>query len=230
MALSSVSGAMGMLLRRTFWPRLFASCGKVALFGRNIVLRHPNRISLGNRVVISDGCVLDGRNPTLPVAISLGDDTILSNYVIITCKYGKVTIGDRFGCGAQSIISAADDPVVIGADVLIGARCFISSSGNYIAPDPSRTIRSQGRKSRGGCTLEDDIWLGANVTVLAGVTMGSGSMAGAGAVVTKSMPKLAICVGVPARVVKMRGASDTDRQGYVNTAESSPVLRFSSDI
>ena len=52
--------------------------------------------------------------------------------------------------------------------------------------------------------LKDNVWLGARVAVLGGVTIGSGAVAGTGAVVTKSIPEMAIAMGVPARVVKMR--------------------------
>lgn len=56
-----------------------------------------------------------------------------------------------------------------------------------------------------GVEIGADVWLGANVTVLPSVTMGRGSVAAAGAVVTKSVGERAVCAGVPARVVKVRG-------------------------
>jgi len=56
----------------------------------------------------------------------------------------------------------------------------------------------------GGVTIEPDVWLGANVTVLGGVTLGTGSIAAAGAVITKSMPSRSICGGLPAKILKMR--------------------------
>ena len=52
--------------------------------------------------------------------------------------------------------------------------------------------------------IEDDVWTGANVTILKGVTIGRGSVVAAGAVVTKSCPPYSIIAGVPAKVVKMR--------------------------
>lgn len=50
-------------------------------------------------------------------------------------------------------------------------------------------------------TIEDDCWLGANVTVLPGVTIGKGCTIGAGAVVNKDVPPYSVAVGVPAKVV-----------------------------
>lgn len=54
--------------------------------------------------------------------------------------------------------------------------------------------------------IEDDVWIGARVTVLPGVRIGTGAVIGAGAVVTEDVPPRALVVGVPARVVRYRGA------------------------
>ena len=53
-------------------------------------------------------------------------------------------------------------------------------------------------------TIEDDVWLASNVVVVDGVSIGKGSVVGAGAVVNKNLPPYSIAVGVPARVVKNR--------------------------
>lgn len=51
-------------------------------------------------------------------------------------------------------------------------------------------------------TIEEDVWIGSNVTLLAGVTIGRGTTVAAGAVVNKSMPPYCICGGVPAKVIR----------------------------
>jgi acetyltransferase-like isoleucine patch superfamily enzyme len=55
-----------------------------------------------------------------------------------------------------------------------------------------------------GVTIEDDVWIGAQAIVLRGVTVGRGSIVGAGAVVKKSVPPYSIVAGVPARVIRFR--------------------------
>ena len=56
--------------------------------------------------------------------------------------------------------------------------------------------------------IEDDVWCGANVTILKGVTIGHGSVVAAGAVVTKSCPPYSIIGGIPAKLIKMRFTDD----------------------
>src|SRR5690606_10235601 len=72
--LTNFPGAIGLFLRKTFWPSLFGVCGKSVFFGKNITLRHPHRIFIGDRVVISDYCILDGRNDNSEKVIEIDDD------------------------------------------------------------------------------------------------------------------------------------------------------------
>lgn len=201
-----VPGALGILLRKLFWPRLFGSCGKGVMFAENVVLRHPRRIHLGDRVVVSEGSVLDARHDDEDRVLSLGDDVMLSVNVMISCKNGCVRIGPRTGLSAQTVIHATNDcPVEIGADAIIGPQCYLAGGGDYHHDRLDVPIREQGIRDDGGVRLEDNVWLGAKTIVLGGVTMHSGSIAGAGSVVTRSVAANAICAGVPARVIRDRG-------------------------
>jgi galactoside O-acetyltransferase len=156
-------------------------------------------------VVISEGCILDARNEGSNHVIVLEDDVILSNNVMISCKNGTVKIGARSGISAQTIIhSTQGNPVYIGSDAIIGPRCYIVGGGNYHTERLDIPMWRQGIKHDGGVRLQDDVWLGANVTVLGGVTMGIGSVAAAGALVNKNVPARAICGGLPAKILKMR--------------------------
>ena len=60
--------------------------------------------------------------------------------------------------------------------------------------------------------IESDVWVGANSTILRGVTVGEGSVIAAGAVVTKDVPPYSIVGGVPARVLKMRFDEETQKE------------------
>ncbi|GBE45637.1 galactoside O-acetyltransferase [bacterium BMS3Bbin11] len=203
--LGKFPGALGILLRKLFWPHLFGSCGKGVMFADNIVLRQPKNIHLGNNVIISEFCVLDARHDDENKVITLADDAMLSTNIMISCKNACISVGKNAGLGAQTIIHATNDcSVSIGDDVIIGPQSYISAGGNYHFDQLDIPIREQGINPDGGITLQNNIWLGAKVTVLGGVTMESGSIAGAGAVVNKSIPANAICAGVPAKVIKTR--------------------------
>jgi galactoside O-acetyltransferase len=205
MLLAPVPGALGLVLRRLFWPRLFGACGQNAQFGSGIVLRHPHRIYLGARVVLSEGCVLDGRNEASDQALVLGDDIILAPYVFLQCKSATIRIGSRSGIGTQTIVVAGDhNDVTIDGDIAIGPRCTIIGGGDYNTDRLDLPVWQQGVKSGRPVHLESDLLLGTCVTVLSGVRIGRGSVVGAGAVVTRDVARFTVCAGVPARPIRRR--------------------------
>lgn len=205
MLFANCQGALGLFLRRLFWPRLLGSCGAGVMFGAGVILRHPRRIHLGDRVVVSEGCILDARNPDSGRVLVIGDDVNLANNVMLSSKMGGIHIGARTGVGARTIVhSAAGNPVGIGADVVVGPQCYIVGGGNYYLDRIDLPIWRQGIKPDGGVSIADDVWLGAKVSVLGGVSMASGAVAATGAVVTKDVPARAMVMGAPAKVVKMR--------------------------
>jgi acetyltransferase-like isoleucine patch superfamily enzyme len=193
------------MLRKLFWPRLFAACGKKTVFGYGVVLRHPGKIRIGTAVVISEYCVLDGRHTAHDCAIDIGDGVILSNNVMLSCKDGTITIGNKVGINAQTVIqSTNNNPVVIGDDCVIGQRCLVIGGGNYDIDQPGELIRTRPIRADGGVVVAGNVWLGANVTVLGGVSIGEGSVAAAASVISRSIPAFSVCMGVPARVVRQR--------------------------
>ena len=206
--LTFVPGALGLGLRKILWRRLFGSCGAGAVFGANVTLRHPHRVHLGDRVVVSEGTILDARSENSTEVIMLGNDVMLANNTMISCKSGSVHIGDQVGIGAQTIIqSTSGCPVRIGSDTIIGPRCYIVGGGSYHTERTDIPIRQQGIIDDGGCVLGDNVWLGASVNVLGGVRVNSGAVVASGAVVTRDVPTDTISAGVPARSVRLRTES-----------------------
>ncbi|MFA7256075.1 MAG: acyltransferase [Kiritimatiellales bacterium] len=92
--------------------------------------------------------------------------------------------------------------LTLGNYVLIGPNCNILTANhsfiNFNIPISRQGITTDPVK------IEDDVWLGANVVVLPGVTIGRGSIVGANAVVSRDVPPFSIAGGVPARVIKQR--------------------------
>ncbi len=198
-------GAFGMVLRKIFWPRMFGRCGRGTVFGYGVVVRQPNKIALGESVVVSEYCILDGRSAAQEMSIDVGERTILSNNVMLSCKNGSINIGKDVGINAQTIVqSTSGNQVLIGDDCVIGQRCLIIGGGNYVISDKERLIRNSPINDDGGIVVETNVWLGANVSVLGGVTIGRGCVAGAGSVISRSIPPFSVCMGIPARVVRER--------------------------
>ncbi len=63
---------------------------------------------------------------------------------------------------------------------------------------------AQGMTETKPVTIEDDVWIGTRVIILPGLTIGRGSILGAGTVVTKDIPPFSVVVGNPGRIVKNR--------------------------
>ena len=112
--------------------------------------------------------------------------------------YGKnIHIGNNF-TGNFNLTILDINEVHIGDNVMIGPNTTITTVGHPLSPKGRRKHLGKASEIRIG----NDVWLGANVTVLPGVTIGDNVVVGAGAVVTKDIPDNSLAVGVPARVVK----------------------------
>ena len=210
MLVTNLRGALGLVLRKLLWPRLLGSCGGGVTFGAGVVLRHPQRIHLGERVVVSEGCILDARDPDSERAIVIGDDVNLANEVMLSAKQGSIEIGANCGLNARVIIhSVAHNPVKVAEDVVIGPLCYLAGGGDYHTERIDLPIGQQGIKDMGGIHIGPGAWLAASVTVTDGVSIGAGAIVAAGAVVTKDVPALAVVGGVPARIIKRRGEPES---------------------
>ena len=121
------------------------------------------------------------------------------------CDYGKfIEIGEGTFINYDCIILDACK-VKIGKKVLIGPRtCIYSASHPVYAP-----VRAAGYDVSKPVTIEDNVWLGGNVVVNPGVTIGQDSVIGAGSVVTKDIPSGVIAAGNPCKVI--REINDEDR-------------------
>lgn len=115
----------------------------------------------------------------------------------------RITLGRGVHVGERCYLWAGDTAgrIVIGDDVLLAPEVFLTAS-NY-GTVAGRLVMEQ-PKREADVVIGNDVWLGARVVVLPGVTVGDGAIVGAGSVVTKDVPPNAIAVGMPARVVGWR--------------------------
>lgn len=164
------------------WPLLRAKyalrrCTQVGpwprLFGRVMVKNH-GRITIGERLLLYGGTVR-GELVTAPGGVIEIGDRVFINYGVSISAHTLVKIGHRCQIGNYSLLMDND----------------YHQAGDKTMLGHSKPI-----------ILEDDVWLGARVIVLKGVTIGQGAVIGAGSVVTRDIPPRSVAVGQPARVVK----------------------------
>lgn len=131
-------------------------------------------------------------------------------YLRPTCSDLKglwnMSIGDGSSIPKGSVFYCTEAPLTIGKKVIFGPNPTIITGdhrmdvvGKYIMDSHDKLPENDAP-----VIVEDDVWAGANITILKGVTIGRGSVIAAGAVVNKSMPPYSIIGGVPARVLKRR--------------------------
>lgn len=200
----SIPGALGFFLRKYLFRLLFKSIDKNITFGRNITLRHPKKIRIGNNTVIDDYAVLDAKGKiNEKFNIDIGNNIILGRNTTLSCKGGSISIGNNTNIGINTAIYSGSS-VKIGNNILIAASCYIFGDGPHRSDRTDIPIIQQGQVPSRGITIEDGVWLGADVKILDGVTVGRDSIIGAGAVVTEDIPPFSIALGTPAKVIKKR--------------------------
>lgn len=196
-------GAFGLWLRQKFYPLLLRECGRGVVFGRHIILRHPHRIRIGNRVVIGDFCTLDAKGDT-GEGLIIRDGAFIGTGTIISMGGGTIEIDEGANIGSYCRIGTLGRSR-IGKKALLAAYCYVVGGGH----DASRTdipILDQPNITKGGSEVGDGCWLGARVTVMDGVKVGAHSIVGAHAVVTEDLPEYCVAVGIPAKVIRYRKA------------------------
>jgi len=127
---------------------------------------------------------------------------------LFSARGGSIRIGDNSFFNRDVHINAdIGGQIIIGDNCLIGPKVIMRTASHRFEKKEVN-IREQGHQI-GDIVIEDDCWIGANAVILGGVHIGRGAVIGAGAVVTKDIPPMAIAVGVPAKVLKYRGAQST---------------------
>jgi maltose O-acetyltransferase len=116
---------------------------------------------------------------------------------LVSMNGGSLEIGERTLVNYGGSIAAAQ-LVRIGSRCLIGTHAIIMDN-DFHCIEPER--RLEWPESR-PIVIEDNVWLGARVTVLGGVTIGEGSCIAAGSVVIDDVPPRSLAAGVPARVIR----------------------------
>ncbi len=158
------------------------------VFHRALLVRRPAHIrvlgsySIGKGFTSGPGLILDVLNDEAKLVIG-----------------NNVKLNHRCHIGVMKSVK-------IGDDVLFASNVFISdhTHGNYSGDMQSNPLQPPNERAIicGNVEIGDKVWIGENVAVLLGVSIGESSIIGANSVVTKDIPSFSIAVGSPARVIK----------------------------
>jgi acetyltransferase-like isoleucine patch superfamily enzyme len=150
--------------------------GRNSVISPQAIIEQPENIAVGDNVQIKAGVVLRPETGF----ISIGNNVVINHYTVIHAK-GGVEIGDWS---------------------VIAPQCGLFAQ-NHSFDSFEMPITKQPNVGR-GITLMGDNWLGAGAIILDGVTLGKGTVVGAGTVVTKPFPMAKIIAGNPAKIIKDR--------------------------
>jgi acetyltransferase-like isoleucine patch superfamily enzyme/acyl carrier protein len=228
--LGPLPGALGLFLRKLFYPWLFTRIGHGVIFGRSVVIRNPDRIVLGDRVVIDDYVVLDGRGGEGDEGLRIGDEVIVNRGALIQAKVGTIRIGSHCDIGAETMIisqgaNVIEDMVSIGGGSKIGGGLIQiqNDSATQSSGDPNDfAARGQVRVSKGTVRIGAKSALGENVTVLDGAAIGAECIVGASAVIRGQIPDRSV-VALQEKLVILPRAAFIEQTS--DTVEPSPQVK-----
>ena len=151
--------------------------------------------------------------------LQIGAGALLEPDVWITAP-GKARV--RIGAGTflnLGVMIAAEELVEIGDHCMLANGCFITDSSHRY-DDPEKPVPWQGFTSKGPTRLGDNVWLGANVVVTSGVSIGERCVIGANSVVTRDIESFSVAAGVPAKVLRKvdydsRACSSASSEGSI---------------
>jgi acetyltransferase-like isoleucine patch superfamily enzyme len=197
----SIPTPIGKEIRNLIYRLFFGKVGKSAYIQPNVRFIGANTVEIGDYVKIYSNSYISNKGNK----ISFGNHASIDHGVDIRAydqPGGDITIGEHVYIGPY-VCMAGPGFIKIGRDCMIASHSSLYAN-NHVFSDPNRSFREQGVTTK-GIVIEDDCWLGTGVRVLDGVTIGKGSVIGAGAVVTRDIPPYSIAVGTPAKVISKRG-------------------------
>ncbi len=197
---SRIPGALGLLLRKIFYPMILAEVGSGVVFGTDCWFRHPGKIRIGADTIIDDGVLIDAKGSNNK-GVLIGRGCYIGRGTVLSCKEGDIILGEAVNLSTWCNISS-NSSIEIEEKTLLGPYASIFATEHNF-DDPGIDILDQKWSSK-GVTIKRNCWLGARVTVLDGVSVGANTIIGAGSVVNDDLPDDAIAVGSPAKTVKQR--------------------------
>ena len=182
---------------KVLWGWRLDALGPRTVVGK-VKLLYPQKVSLGRSCLLDDFVVVNAGGAG-ESRIKLGDRVVAREFAVLEAHKGWIEIGDDCFLG-QRVSLYGQGGIKIGAKTMMAAGVLMISS-NHRFDDGDRAYKDQGETSL-GIEIGKNCWLGANVTVLDGVRLGSGTIVAAGSVVTKPWGERLLLAGLPAKPIK----------------------------
>lgn len=197
--LSGFPTIVGAVMRGKAYKTVLGGVGSSCLIEEGVRFYVPQKIFLGDRIFIGRNTYVDANH--IESEIRLEDDVYIGRYCMLRAGVGSIHIGPKVSVGSFCFLRGSGG-LEIGENSLLSQGVQIITA-NHVFKDQSVPIKFQGARY-GKVNIGEDVWLGTNVVVLADVSIGDGSVIGAGSIVTKDIPKYSVAVGAPARVISKR--------------------------
>ena len=197
-----------MLVRGKVLSFFCKGFSKTVFIGRKVKLYEKKNIVIGNKTKIHMGTYIDALSTD---GVIIGSRCILGENNIIECtgslsSIGRgISIGDGTTFGSNCFFGAAGG-IHIGENVL-GGQYIRFHSENHNFEDLNKLIKEQGVTHK-GIIVGNNCWIGSGVVFLDGATIGNGCVVAANAVVTGRFDDNVVIGGIPAKVIKNRGANN----------------------
>ena len=191
---------LGTTLENGYWRKRLGHFGPGSSINPGAHIEYPARVRLGSDCQISRNALLRG-NSECETAITIGNAVSIKENVLINSNKGNIDIGNDCWVGPYSLIYGNGD-VAIGNHVMIASHCAINTVSHHA--DRLDIPMNKQDIYTAPVTIEDDVWIGIGAVILQGVRIGTGSIVGAGAVVTRDVEAGTVVAGVPARVIRHR--------------------------
>jgi len=192
------------LVRGLLYRITFRNSAGLLLIGPGVKIRNKRKLTVGKNFIAEDYAEISCYSRR---GMVFGNKVTIGKYSVIRAStlWGGIP-GEGLKVGSNSNIGPfgyifCSGYVEIGSNVLIGPRVSIFAENHNF--EGKSVIKELG-VTRSFVKIEDDCWIASNSTILAGVTVGRGSVVAAGSVVTKDVPAYSVVAGIPAKIIRSR--------------------------
>ena len=193
------------VIRGLLFVKPFLKKSKGLVFAsRGSKIQYGHKIKVGSGFNLMEYSILNALSYN---GVEIGNNFTLGKYAIIECTGvlrdvgNSLKIGNNVGINHYCFIGVRGN-ITIGDNVIFGPRVSIFSE-NHNFERLDIPIKKQG-VTKENTIIGNDVWVGANVSIMPGVKIGNGCVIAAGSVVTKNIPDFSVVAGVPAKIIKNR--------------------------